>query len=389
MQASYIVLIAIGGILLLGLAADYIGRRTFLPRVTTILCFGALVGPQALDLVPSLLLDSFDLIAQVVLTMVGFLLGERLSIVELRKTGAATLVISISAAVITCVTVLLGLYAAGTTLVVAVLLGCIASATAPAATMDVVVEAGAQSEFGRRLLAIVALDDAWALLLFSFGLAVVMATSSSHAIDSPIVFALVEISGAILLGVAIGLPASFLTGRITPGQPMLTEALGLVFLSGGLAHWLGVSYLITAITVGVIITNFARHHEQPFRAIEGLEWPLLATFFVLAGASLDFGALYSIGAIGAVYVICRVLGKITGAWLGAFTSGVDPDQRGWVGAAMLPQAGAAMGMALVASAQFPQYRPILLPVVVGSTVLFELIGPVITRRALDRFQPPE
>lgn len=389
MEIGYTVLIALGGILLLGLAADFVGRHTFLPRVTMILVFGALVGPHGLDLIPSVLLDNFDTIAQIALIMVGFLLGERLAVKELKKTGRATVVISISAVVTTCIIVTLALWGIGTSIQVALLLGCIASATAPAASVDVVFESGNHGKFAKRLLAIVALDDVWALLLFSLGLSFVLAMTESFDSDSPLLFAFKEIFGAVLLGVAIGLPASYLTGRINPGQPMLTEALGLVFLCGGLALWLDVSYLITSMVMGIMIANFASHHEQPFRAIEGVEWPLLATFFVLAGASLDFTALQSIGLLGTVYVASRVVGKILGAWVGGVFSGIDSNEGRWVGLAMLPQAGAAMGMALVASGQFPEYRQTLLPVVIGSTILFEVIGPVFTRKALSKYDAPQ
>jgi Kef-type K+ transport system membrane component KefB len=383
MENGHAVLITFGVILLLGLASDYLGRRTALPRVTTILIFGAIIGPEALNLIPRLILDNFNIIAQITLVMVGFLLGERLAWAELKKTGRGALVISISAAIFTCLIVCLGLVVLGVPVEIALLLGCIAAATAPEAVVDIAVESGVDSRFTRRLLAIVALDDAWALLLFSVGIAMVMALNGTESGESPILFSLREIFGAVMLGVAIGLPASYLTGRIKPGQPMLTEALGIDFLGGGLAIWLEVSFLITAMTMGVVIANLARHHEQPFRAIEGVEWPLLAIFFVLAGASLDVEALIDIGWIGFAYVIFRSVGKIAGAWIGGELSRIESMERLWTGAALLPQAGAAMGMALVASSQFPEYRQFLLPIVIGSTVVFEIVGPVVTRRAMN------
>ena len=385
MEVGYTVLIALGGILFLGLIADFVGRYTLLPRVTTILIFGAVVGPHALDVIPQVLLDNFDLIAQVVLIMVGFLLGERLAVEELRKTGRATLVISVTAVITTSLIVTLVLWTVGNSIQIAVLLGCIAAATAPAASVDVVFESGNHGKFAKRLLAIVALDDVWALLLFSLGLSLVLAMTESVSTSSPVLFAIREIFGAILLGVAIGLPASYLTGRIKPGQPVLTEALGLVLLCGGLALLLNVSYLITSMVMGVMIANFARHHEQPFRAIEGLEWPLLAIFFVLAGASLDFSTLQSIGFIGSVYIVSRIAGKVLGAWIGGVSANINSRESSWIGLAMLPQAGAAMGMALVASGQFPEYRQVLLSVVISSTILFELVGPIFTRKAISKY----
>jgi Kef-type K+ transport system membrane component KefB len=191
-----------------------------------------------------------------------------------------------------------------------------------------------------------------------------------------------ELGGAILLGAAIGLPAAYLTGRIKPGKPIMSEALGIVLLCGGLAAWLQVSYLIAAITMGAVITNLARHHEHPFHAIEGIESIFMLVFFVLAGASLEIGALPAVGLMAAVYLLCRSGGKLGGAWLGTRIGGAAPDRLYWMGAALLPQAGIAIGMALVASNHFPQYHQIMLPIVIASTVIFEIVGPVFTRLAL-------
>ena len=143
------------------------------------------MGPHALDVIPRVLINAFDTIAQVVLIMVGFLLGERLGVEELRKTGRATLFISNTAVATTCFAVALAQWIIGTSIKIAVLLGCIAAATAPAASVDVVVESGNQGKFGKRLLAIVALDDVWALLLFSLGLSLVLAMTNRLTLVRP------------------------------------------------------------------------------------------------------------------------------------------------------------------------------------------------------------
>lgn len=384
MQTAPQVFIAIGCILLLGLATDLLGRRTRLPRVTLLLIFGMLVGPEALNLIPVIVLDYFEMIANVALLMVGFLLGGKLTKKNLSRSARQVICISISAALVTSVMVMLGLTLLGVPLALAILLGCIASATAPAATMETVAESKNKSPFANNLLSIVALDDAWALILFSLGVAIVSTMNGSQLAFSSIIQAIHEIGGAILLGGAIGLPAAYLTGRIKAGQPMLTEALGLVFLCGGLSLWLEVSFLIAAMTMGVVITNLARHHDYPFHAIEGIEWPFMVVFFILAGASLKFDTLQYIGLIGVAYIFLRVLGKLIGAGLGSQCSHADKLTRKWMGLAMLPQAGAAMGMALVAANQFPEYRQMLLSIVISSTVVFELIGPILTRLALSR-----
>ena len=165
---------------------------------------------------------------------------------------------------------------------------------------------------------------------------------------------------------------------------MLMEALGLVFLCGGIAIWLDVSFLIASIAMGAIVANFARHHEYPFHEIENIEWPFMTIFFVLAGASLELDMIKQIGLIGGVYIISRITGKLLGARIGAGLCKADTMTRCWMGFALLPQAGVAMGMALVAANRFPEYQQVLLTVVISSTVFFEIIGPVFTRAALRR-----
>ena len=165
---------------------------------------------------------------------------------------------------------------------------------------------------------------------------------------------------------------------------MLAEAPGLVFVCGGLAVWLDVSFLIASMVMGTVVANLAKHHEYPFHAIVDIEWPFMVIFFVLAGASLEFGTLKDIGLIGAVYVVCRIAGKILGAGFGGRCSQANRVTCRWVGVAMLPQAGAAMGMALVATSLLPEYRQVVLSVVISTSVFFELIGPLFTRLALRR-----
>ena len=134
----------------------------------------------------------------------------------------------------------------------------------------------------------------------------------------------------------IGLPAAYLTGRIKPSQPILTEALSIVFICGGLANWLGVSYLIASMVMGAVISNLAKHHEYPFCAIEGIQWPFLIIFFVLAGESLELSLLPEIGLIGYVFILCRVAGKYLGARIGSQISRASAPIQNWMGIALLP-----------------------------------------------------
>jgi Kef-type K+ transport system membrane component KefB len=384
MESSSQFLLALGGILLIGLATTALGHRTFLPRITLLLIFGVIIGKEALNIIPPVFSERFELIANMALMMVGFLIGGKLTKDSLQHSMGKVLWISISAAIITTIFVSLGLIFIGVPKELAVMLGCIASATAPAAVLDVVMESKFKGPFGDLLISIVALDDVWALMLFGVGIAVASSLSGYSVDNSSILMAFKHIGGAVVLGLLIGFPAAYLTGRLKPGEPILTEALGLVFVCGGLALWLDISFLIASIVMGTIVANFAKHHEYPFHAIEGIEWPFMVMFFILAGASLDLKSAGEVGLVGIIYILCRIGGKLLGARIGSQCSGADKKIKNWMGVALLPQAGVAIGMALVASHYFPEHRQTLLSLVISSTIFFEIIGPVFTRLALQR-----
>ena len=365
MTNSSVLFLTLGGILLLGLLISTIAQRTVLPRVTLLVILGAVIGPHGLNLIPDVFTHYFEVIAQTTLLMVGFLLGGKLTTESLQQHTGDVFWISICAAVITTMVVSIGLIWAGVPTEIAMILGCIASATAPAAILDVTAESGSQGPFSRLLVAY--LND-----------------SVDH---SGMLWSVAwEIGGAVLLGAVVGVPAAYLTGRIKPGQPILTEAMAIMLICGGLALWLEVSYLITAIVTGAVVSNFASHHEYPFHAIEGIEWPFMVVFFTLAGASLDLSIAREIGVAGAVYIGCRTIGKYVGAGAGAggIISQADATTKSWIGVALLPQAGVSIGMGLVAASHYPEQRQMLLSIVIGSTVFFEIIGPIFVRLALKR-----
>lgn len=375
--------LALGGLLLLGMFADELGRRTRLPRVSLMILFGVGVGSSGFDVLPPDVYGWFDFLAATALTMVAFLLGSRFTQSRLRDQGRAIVLISLTAVLITAITVGLGLVLVGAPLILALLLGGIATATAPAATQDIVKQTQAQGPFTDTLLGVVAIDDAWGLILFSVLLITAKAILGDGGVDI-LTQCLWEIGGAVAVGTAVGLPAAFLTGRLHIGEPIQAEALGVVFLCAGLALWLEVSFLLSGMIAGALIVNFARHHTRTFHEIERIEWPFMVLFFVLAGASLDLRALKEIGLIGVVYLGLRVIGRIAGGWAGGLASGVPVLHRRWIGFALLPQAGVALGMALVAVIHFPEMGKTLLAVTIGSTIVFELFGPLFTQAALRK-----
>jgi len=378
------ILITLGGLFLVGLLTDLVGRRTPFPRVTLLLLLGFLIGPAALDLLPDLGERWFLLVADMALVMVGFLLGSKLTFPAFRRYGRAVLSISLLDVLATSLLVAVGLMLIGVQPTVALLLAGIAPATAPAATADVVRELRAEGDFTRTLLGVVGIDDAWGLIAFSLLLATALALQQTGGIAQTLLTSAWEVGGALLLGIALGLPMAFLTGRLQPGEPTQAEALGMVFLCGGLALWLKVSFLLAAMTMGIVVANLARHHNRPFHAIEGIEWPFMILFFVLSGASLQLSSLAGAGSILAVYIALRIAGRLIGATLGARLGKAPPAIASHIWMALLPQAGVALGMVLFATQRFPEIGTTLFPVVITATVFFEVVGPVMTRLALTR-----
>lgn len=383
MELSAQILLVIGGLLLLGMVTDVAGKRTSLPRVTLLVLFGMFVGRAGLGWLDQVEEVWFPVVADMALAMVGFLLGEKLRYSVFLRNGKLALWVSITIVAVTALIEGVGLWMLGVPPVVALALAGIAPATAPAAMLDVAAGTKARGPFTDTLLEAVALDDAWALAVFSVAIALAGTLEGAGQSDV-MVHAAIEIFGALLLGLALGAPMAVLTGRIEPGEPMLVEALAGVFVCAGLALWFGVSLILASMALGVTVANLARHHARPFHAIEGVDSPFLILFFTLAGASLELGTLLGIGLAGSAYVLLRVLGRLVGGWIGAKLGGGDARMRRWIGLAMLPQAGVAIGTALIAIERFPEHRDTILPTVIGATVLFELLGPVFTKMALER-----
>ena len=266
---EYQIFLAIGGALLCGLVADEFGRRTPLPRVTVLILLGVFAGDAFLGIIPSELNEWYGFLATVALTMVAFLLGGRLSLSTLKEHGKEILLVSLSVVSITVFFVGAGLILLGVPFEMAIVLAGIATATAPAATQDVVKQTGAKGPFTDTLLGVVAIDDAWGLMLFSF-LLIAAATTSGNASPEGLYSGVRDIGIAVAIGVIIGLPAAYLTGRLKKGEPIQSEALGVVFLCAGTALWLDVSFLLAGIAAGATVVNFARHHARPvFRSRRG------------------------------------------------------------------------------------------------------------------------
>jgi Kef-type K+ transport system membrane component KefB len=376
------ILITLGAIFLLGLFTDLLGRRTFLPRVTFLLLAGFAIGPSGFNVLPDFREDWFPVVTNIALSMVGFLIGHHLTLRSLKKRGKPVLWISIGEVAGAAAAMFLGLLLMGFPPEIALLLAGIAPASDPVATIDVIREVKGQGEFSQTLESVVGIDDAWGLIMFSFLLAMAQALYGKGEGWDIVLLGMWEIGGALLLGLLLGIPMAYLTGRLQPGEPTQVEALGIVFLCGGMAVLLNVSFILAGMMLGATVSNLATHHRRPFTAIEGIEWPFMILFFILAGASLELESLRAASVLSLAYILLRLIGLVGGAWVGGIISKVPHVWRRWMGIALWPQAGVALGMALLASQHLPELKEVILPVAIGSTIVFELIGPVMTRKAL-------
>ncbi len=378
-----LVLIILGALLLAGMVADAIGQRTALPRGTLMIGFGVLAGQSGFDLIGPQISTWFGTLSIIALSLVAFSLGGLLTRKRLAVAGREIMIIALMIVLAAVLVVTLGLVLAGASMALAVILGAMACATDPITTQDAIDQTGGGGKFGAKLKAIVAIDDALSLLVFS--LAIALAHGLNGATDLSYIGDVAwEIGGAALLGLATGLPGAYLTGHIKKGNSLQSEVLGLVFLTAGLAIWLGTSFLVATLVAGMVMANVARNPKHAFQEVERMHWPIMVMFFLLAGAKLDMSRLPEIGLLGLGYVVLRIIARLLGGWLGAKLAGAPAHQRAWFGPALLPQAGIALGMALIAGQEFPDMAETILTLTIGAIVVFELIGPINTLHAVRR-----
>ncbi len=378
MNEISLVLLIIGALLLTGYSAHIVGKRTHVPRVTLLLLLGLISGPHLLDLIPKTIEEWFPFIAHMALAMVGFLLGESFYGKNLKSTGRDVLWISIAQTVVVSLLVFTILYISGAGLALSLILAGIAPATAPAATIDLVQESRAKGPLSDTLLGVVALDDAWGIILFSVMLILAEGSVNGSISEMHFLHGLWEVFGAVVLGAVLGVPMAWLTGRVRTGEPTLLEAAGFVFVCGGLALYLNVSFLLSSMVLGAVVANKAKHHTKPFRDIKGISEPFLALFFFLAGYEFELESFYVIGGVTVTYIITRLIGKVLGGLAGGKMSKAPQVITRGIGWCLVPQAGVAVGMALLVVERLPALGIKILPVVIASTIIFEIIGPILT-----------
>jgi len=381
-------LLSAGLILLLGFIGARLLKLVRLPSVTAFLIVGILIGPQLLNLVTAEIFTASEFFSNLVLGLIAFSLGENFRLDKLRQGMKQVMWISLSAALAAWVLVSAALIvyfiAVKIPIYPAIVLGAAASATAPAATVLVIREYRASGLLTELLLKVVAIDDAWCLIFAAMAIAVGNAMRAD-VFQMSIVFAgLGEIFGALALGSVLGYLSSKLSRFVRTSEELLVYALGLLFLDVGLSIALEVSVLLSAMMMGLVLVNMLRENYKFFEVLRSVDTPLYLVFFILSGAHLDFGVLYKMGIAGVLYVAFRTIGKVYGARIGAKMSHAPKIVENWLGLSLTPQAGVALGIGLVAKITFPDFGNYIFTIIAATSVVFELVGPLLTKYCLVR-----
>lgn len=383
-------------------------KRFHLPDVTAYLVAGVLIGPCAVGALnlPGIGFRSYEelagisVISDVALGFIAFSIGNEFRLSQLRETGRQALVIGILQAVITTLVTDAALIAFhyirpdALSLPAAITLGSIAAATAPAATLMVVRQYKAKGKLTDLLLPIVALDDAVGLILFAVSFGVARAIGSGEAdIYAIAINPLMEIVCSLLLGALAGFVLTQTEKLFHSNTNRLAMTIGFVFMTVALsklhielgAVTIGFSSLLVCMMLGSVFCNLCPLSEDIMEAADRWTAPLLVLFFVISGAELELGVFAQLISvlIGIVYILSRSAGKYIGARESAKLVHCDKNVVNYLGITLLPQAGVALGMCVTAST-LPNDGALIRNIVLFAVLVYELVGPVMTKWALTR-----
>lgn len=368
-----------------GMFCGRMAKHIRLPNVTGYLVAGLLIGPSVFGLLSADFLDTINIISTVALGFIAFSIGNEFKITYFKRVGVAPIVIACMESLFAVVFVVLGLILSGQNVSFSLVLGAIAAATAPAATIMVIKQYRAKGPVTETLLSVVAIDDATALILFSLSVAVAQALSNGAAsLGASLLSPLKEIGGALVVGAALGfvflLPLRF----FKKAGNRLSLIVGFIFLGLGISQWLGLSDLLLCMAMGAVVANFSSDVDSIMDLCDGVTPPIFMLFFVASGADLKLSVLPTVGLIGVIYIVLRVVGKYFGAALGGAMCKCEASVRKFLGPCLMPQAGVAIGLSLAAGQVVPEHASQIRAVILCGTLIYELIGPAVTKFSLKK-----
>ncbi len=387
------ILFFIGIAAILGFTAGKLFNQWKMPAVTGWVVMGVLMGSSMAGIFPEEILSRTRVISDLALGLIAFNIGEQLIISDLKKLGKPIIIISLLAAFGAFLLVTLVVLVITNNFSLALILGAVASATAPAATVMVIQELKARGELTTTILAVVAIDDAIALALYAFAasIAKIFIVPQFHfSFLSAILEPVKEISGALLIGCGLGVLVSLSSRWIKSSVDFFIIVIAAIFVNIGLSLSFGFSELLANMTLGMFIANACPRRLRRISNTWRNSTPILyVIFFCLAGAYLNVKLIYQIGMLGLAAAGARMLGKFLGAYWGAKISGAPKVVRKFVGLSLFPQVGVAVALAMVVGRQFEGYgaegkalASIVINVLLFTTIITEIVGPYLTRWSL-------
>ncbi len=383
-----------------GLLLAYLGKTLKLPSVTGYILAGIILGPSGFKILSTSIVDEkLAHFTEIALMLIAFGIGEHIefkkiktvlksvSFIGIAETTGAFFFVGVSCYYLSIWTgVGQESWQNKEYFSMALLLAAISVATAPAATLLVIRELGARGPLTSTLLTVIAIDNGIAIMFFGLAMATV-GNIVSHTDSSFLQTLLIssrDIGLSLLLGIVTGFVIDFVLHKLHQKGEMLSAGLALLLLCGESARILGLSPLLAGMAVGCAIINRDKRDMRLFKALHDFEPPIYILFFTLAGAHLHISSLTHAGWVGLAYFFFRIVGKITGAWLGARLANSSIMVQRYLGYALTPQAGVAIGLIFLISAkpELKAFAEIVTPIVLTGVVLSELIGPLLTRFAI-------
>lgn len=365
------------------LASRLLARR-HLPELVAFLVVGAVLGPSGVGLVGDGALASLRPVTEIALAVLMFVIGERVSTRALRA-ARWTLITGVLQYALSAVAVFAATRAVGADRSVALLLGALAGAGAPMTIAHIVASARAAGEYPTGIIGTHAVSDALATVTFAAVLpvATILADQDADVGGAVIDFLQLGLGGAVL-GLALGWAVSRLGFQIETSGELLLFVLVHIVLAWAVSTWLDISLPLAALVAGAAAASISPEgfSVRLFRTIKTIEQPLYLLFFALAGASIHLDDVVKVGMVGVAYIVVRVVAKIVGGLAGGLLGGLEWRTALRLGVALTPQAGVAVGLAVLASEVVPGTGVEAATVVLGAVVLFELVGPLLVARDL-------
>ena len=379
------ILLALAIILCAGFLVTRLTKLARLPNVSGYILAGILIGPHLLNLIPQEIADGMGFVADIALAFIAFGVGKFFRREVIRKAGMRVVVITLLESLLAGILIMLSmLYIFHVDWELSLLLGGIATATAPASTLMTINQYHARGDFVNTLLQVVALDDVVCLLAFSLAAAIVDTAQEGALTAAALLMPLVWQIFAIAIGVVL---AFILSKLLTPKRSTdnrLILVIAMLLGLSGLCAVFDISPLLSCMVFGAVYINMTNDGEL-YRQLTNFTPPVMSLFFIASGMKLDVAALSAFGIVGVGYFFIRILGKYAGAWLGCILTHSDKKTRAYLGAALVPQAGVAIGLAYLGERILPGHiGSLLLSIILASSVLYELIGPACAKLALFR-----